>query len=906
MQQNLRDEISFLGEQLGDVIRQIEGEEAFQCIERIRLLARDFRRGDDRARAELADMISDLNRSRMRVVIRAFSIFLDLANLAEDRHRIRVLRHRHRTSESGMRGQSIHDAMTMLRDRNTDGSDVTEMIRGLDVELVFTAHPTEAKRRSVRAKLRHLRNQLQELDRELLPTERREIVDRIRCELIKLWQTDLVRPMRPTVMQEVERGLSIKRVLWDTAPKIIDDLRDAVRVEFPDVKTEVGPVLHFGSWIGGDRDGHPFVTTDVTSRAVRWLKNEALEFHRRACQRLQESLSFSSPYSVGADAMQIDVAKRLRQWPALLSLLDNIPPTEPYRRWLILIDWRLERTNLSIDEKVAEPGCYRSWQELAEDVRRIHDCLEGSTNELTIRYEIRPWLDRIAIFGFHLARLDIRQDAAAHRAAVDDLLQAAGIFDERSALDDRKRCNMLMDCFHQPIDVDEQMLRSETRETIKLFRWMAESVTKNGYESLGGYVVSMTRQPSDLLHVLWLWQFARQNDATCIPIIPLFETIDDLKRADQTLASIMDNDIYRKHVAHWDNRQTVMLGYSDGTKDGGYLAACWALFDAQVRLSKVAKDRELELIFFHGRGGSLGRGGGPAARSILALPQNSFDGKLRLTEQGEVLAERYDDPHIAYRHLEQILWAAILASMSDRPTAKPQWHEIMQRLAKDSRIAYRQLIDAPNFVEFFRKTTPLDAIEAFPIGSRPSRRTDTKGLDGLRAIPYVFSWTQCRWLVPAWYGIGASASALKRDNPQAYAELGKMYQDWPFFQAIIDNATLALAKADVSIGRLYAQLADDDPQMTRFCEQIHQEYIATRQAVLDITSTTELLQRIGWLRDSIHVRNYYTDPLNMIQVELLRRIQSGEETGDAEDIDSLTYLTRMTINGVASGMRTTG
>jgi phosphoenolpyruvate carboxylase len=422
----------------------------------------------------------------------------------------------------------------------------------------------------------------------------------------------------------------------------------------------------------------------------------------------------------------------------------------------------------------------------------------------------------------------------------------------------------------------------------------------------------MTHTPSDVLSVLWLWEQtapATPSDdqpSYNLPTIPLFETIEGLQGSADVVDQLLHIPEYRRHVVGDGDRQVVMLGYSDSTKDGGYLAACWALYWAQKELSRVAATHGVEMIYFHGRGGALGRGGGPTARSILSLPPHSFSGALRLTEQGEVLAERYDNPEVARRHLEQLAWAALLSVSGSSQPASDQWLDILHQLADTSRVAYRQLVERPGFVEYFRRTTPISEIEQLPIGSRPARRRGGNRLSDLRAIPWVFSWTQCRCLIPAWYGIGAAVDEGSKSHPGLLAELRHMYQQWPFFRATIDNAVLALAKTDIKIANHYAQLAQDETRLASIAEEIAAEYTRTLHAVLEISGQNELLDDVPWLQRSLRFRNPYVDPLNLIQTELLRRLQEREASPGREDDTELRHLLRLTIKGVASGMRNTG
>jgi len=438
-----------------------------------------------------------------------------------------------------------------------------------------------------------------------------------------------------------------------------------------------------------------------------------------------------------------------------------------------------------------------------------------------------------------------------------------------------------------------------------VFAVLGKAAGTLGAESLGGHIISMTHALSDVLAALWLSRL-HGAQGPAMDIVPLFETINDLAHAPAIVRDMLDDPAYRRHLRRRGDVQTVMIGYSDSTKDGGYLAACWALYEAQSVLSALARERGVRLIFFHGRGGSLGRGGGPAARSILALPPESLGAGLRMTEQGEVLADRYDDPQIAGRHLEQVIWATLAASVAPLSPPRPAWQEAMTELARDALAAYRGLIDAPGFLAFFEQATPIVEIESLPIASRPAHRQGIRSLAGLRAIPWVFAWTQNRCMIPAWYGIGAAFQVYGRAHPEGWQMLREMYAGWPFFRATIDNAVLALSKADLDIGRMYAQLVEDAEARERIWALISSEYGRSRDAVLMVNGQEGLLGEIPWLQQSIRVRNPNTDPLNMIQVEWLRRLREAERRGDTQRQAECRELLRLTIEGVAAGMRTTG
>ncbi len=907
----LREEIAVLGEMLGDTIQDIAGSDALAMVEDFRRLAWDRRSGDREASVEMQRMIGTLDDDQLRVVIRAFSIFLDLANLAEDRQRVRVLKKREQDAYPNARDESIRAAIVRLKQSGMSERDMQQLINHLHIELVITAHPTEAKRRSVRSKLRKLRELLTGFDLPQDPSRRGRTLRSIQAELAKLWQTDVIRPWRPSVMQEVQRGLSIKPVLWDVIPQILDELRGALAETYGGETLQTRPCITFGSWIGGDRDGHPDVTADITQQTFMWLRQAALEFHLYACGELFDSLSLSQRQMRVEDTLSRAVVSSCQLWPLVEREINEIPPNEVCRRWLGVIRWRLDQTRRVALDGNEVFGAYRSASELGTDVSVLLRAVQNSPSGDLLAEEVQAWLDRIETFGFHLARLDVRQDARQYRSVWNEVVQQAGICADPEALSELQRQQLLIQTLDSRLDVVTSRLSPLTADTLQLFRLLHRVMQSFGPESLGGHVISMTHCPSDVLTVLWFWrqtaiaESSRSDKSTCLlPIVPLFETIDDLRAAPQILAGILGTPEYRQLLKTQGDHQIVMLGYSDSTKDGGYLSACWSLFEAQRELHAMAADHGVDLTFFHGRGGALGRGGGPTARSIRSLPAGTFHGSLRLTEQGEVLADRYDDPVIARRHIEQVAWSSLLVSGEPAPHVKAEWLTTMEKLADISYQKYRELVEQPDFVDFFRRATPIAEVEQLPIGSRPARRRGGGSLKDLRAIPWVFSWTQCRCLIPAWYGLGTAAHECLRDEPSRRV-LQSMYRDWPFFRATIDNAELALAKTDLDIAAQYAGLAQDSVTLACIGALIADEFRRTRDAVLAIAQQEELLDSIPWLKESIRVRNRYLDPLSLIQVELLRRLRDASDLNDAQT-EELRHLVRLTINGLAAGMRTSG
>lgn len=922
----LKRDVRLLGDLLADTITELAGERIRSLVDQIRQLARERRSGRPGAEEELASRISGLTEAEAREVTRAFGLFFDMSNLAEDRHRVRVLRHRESESRGRPLGESLAAAVQQLKAAGASAEQVRQALSRLAIELVFTAHPSEAKRRSIRAKLRRMQQALQRLDDDgLLPRERADLERTLRTELGTLWLTDFLRPTRPTVLQEVDRGLSIAPRLWEVIPRVYGALRRALRAEYPGAEFEVPVFLRFGSWMGGDRDGNPFVTADVTEKAFASLRSSAIERHLSACNDLFEFLTFSTTESEVDNALANGLTAACERWPALAVEVERIPPREMYRRWLTMMRWRLgQSARVSVYSPIPE-GAYRDGPQVAADLQVLLDSLRKHHGE-HVEDEVLAWFDLIRVFGLHFTRLDVRQDARRYGEAMSEIFSALKLAENYAELSEAEKQALLTRTMPWQQSIPEETLSPLTRDTLATARLLRGATLALGSEAIGGSIISLTEAPSEVLAVLWLWKWtlaevgrmgrhAGVPEPTELKIVPLFEKIRDLAQAAETLEGMFANPAYRAHLAQQGDRQMVMLGYSDSTKDGGYLAACWGLYRAQRELSQVAARYRVQLTFFHGRGGSLGRGGGPAARGILSLPPEALDGTLRLTEQGEVLAERYDDVHIAFRHLEQVSWATLVASALPElrgPVPKTANVEevagpLMQRLAERSYSAYRELVDQPGFIRFFGVATPVDEIENLPIASRPARRRGERTLADLRAIPWVFSWTQNRCLIPAWYGLGTAFAELRDQDPEGWRLLSSLYREWPFFTATIDNACLALAKVELAIAHRYSELMEEDEETRqRLWSLISAEYQRSRSTVLQITGQSELLSSTPWLQRSIEARNPFVDPINLLQIELLRRRRAITSAPADQGDDPLRDLLRLTVQGIAAGMRTTG
>lgn len=911
-ERKLRAEIRSLGELLGTVLREQAGDEAFEHVEQVRALAKQRRSGDEAAERSLRDLVASLDEGQLAGTVQALSVFFDLANLAEDRHRVRVIRERQRGARTaGI--ESIDSAIAMFRKSGMEADDVQRLLDRLAVEFVFTAHPTEAKRRSIREKVRDMREDLRQLDDPLLtPRERRRLNQRLRGDLTAMWQTNFVRFRRPTVLEELDRSLFFAGNLWRVTPRLYRELRDALAEHFPDASFTIPPLLRFGTWIGGDRDGNPNVTADVTRSALLTLRANALRRHIEQASLTRRALSMSTNKTGVSDELVAAFEGACERWPMLRQRTQHLSESEPYRRFLHVVQWRLEQAAQAKPLEQPPDGAYANSGEFADDLRLIRESLRANRGESIAEAHLDDWICQADVFGFHLMRLDVRQESTWYHEVMAEVLGHLGVSNDYAHLDETNRQRVLSDSMPCTQAIDASQLSEQAQETVSLFRLLASVCAMSGPKGLGAHVISMTHQPSDVLAVLWLCQWASHQEGLPdgrlpMPISPLFETIDDLKHAPQTIEAMLSNKAYVEHVRALDNKQVVMIGYSDSTKDGGYLAACWYLNDAQVAIERVTSQHDIDVVFFHGRGGSLGRGGGPAARSIISLPPETLRSGMRITEQGEVLAERYDDPEIAHRHLEQVLgatlaWASQAGVQRDKEETQSRL-EVVAEMAETSRRVYRQLVDRSGFIAYFEQVTPIEQIEQLPIGSRPSRRAGERSLEKLRAIPWVFSWTQCRHMIPAWYGLGSALSEQMK-TPAGRSQMKTLYANDPFFRATIDNAELALAKADMGIAHVHACLAEDAQVREAIWSDIREEYERSRKAVLGLTGKRQLLANVPWLKRSIDVRNPYVDPLNFIQVELFRRLRSLPE--DDPTHARVAAIIRLSIQGIAGGLRTTG
>ncbi len=915
----LRRDVRLLGNILGEILRQQEGQAVFEQEEAIRLAAKQWRAtGDEAAFERLSRHCETLDDAHVWPILKAFTTYFHLVNLAEEQHRVRVLRAR----EAAQRGQPLRDSLAeavhQLRAAGFTPAQVQQVLARIRVEFVLTAHPTEPKRRSVLYKLRHIARILDQLEtRRLLPREREALLTELRAWVTLLWQTNEVRLRRPTVLDEVHQGLwYFDQVLFDTVPQVHRALRRALRQAYPGHEFRWGPLVRFGSWIGGDRDGNPYVTPEVTLRALRMHRGLARDRLVQGLRRLLSHLSVSSrrrPLSPDTRRWLLELRQ---QQPLVARELHARFPDEPLRHLVALLLHRLGDVFPEIAERfrrelVFQPRFYyASGDELARDLTRLEDELRRQGAEVVAEALVEPVRQQVSTFGLFTAQLDIRQHSHVHQTMIEEILEQAGWVSGYSRLPEDEKVRWLTRSLldGQMPTYDPVPLSDTTREMLLLLTLLRD-VLHNDPHALGVYLISMTEAPSDVLEVLWLMRLTgvdAAEEGRSMGIAPLFETIGDLHAAADIMRQLYANPAYRQHLAQRRHRQVVQLGYSDSTKDGGYVMANWALYRAQQRLAAEAQAQGVELILFHGRGGAVGRGGGPTHRAILGLPPAALQGAIRLTEQGEVIADRFGHPAIALRYMEQVLGAVLQVAAGLHPrTEAPEWRAAMDTLAEVGYQTYRRLVyETPEFLTYFYQATPIDVIGELTIGSRPARRKPGRSIEDLRAIPWVFAWMQSRHTLPGWYGLGTALHRwLARGKPYAEA-LARMYREWRFFQAMIDNAQMAMAKADWAIARRYAALVEDAQARERVFGYIVDEYQRARSAILRITGQRALLDNEPWLQQAIRLRNPYVDPLSLIQVGLLRRYRRLPP--DAPQREELLNALRLSIIGIAAGLKNTG
>ncbi|MCM3713799.1 phosphoenolpyruvate carboxylase [Alkalihalobacillus oceani] len=907
----LRRDVNKLGSILGEILVHHGGKSLFNKVEDIRTAAKQLRQSYNQDAYEaLKAQIQTLVPPERQQVIRAFSIYFHLVNIAEQTHRIRRRREYQLQDEEGVQPFSLEEAVLAVKQYGLPDQQVQEVLDDLSIELIMTAHPTEATKRTVLETQKRISLILQQFDHPLLTKKEKERLDEsLFNEVTALWQTNELRQRKPTVLDEVKNGLYyFKETLFDVLPDIHQELETQLDHYFPGHAWNVPNFLHFGSWIGGDRDGNPNVTPEITWETLKLQRRLVLDKYEEAVIELMRRFSQST--------------MRVELQPEFLSAIEREEKTyleegeawpieaELYRRKFAVMLKRLRHVGQSA-------AGYRSAEELLKDLQQVQESAEKHQPSGRKLKTLRKLIRQVQLFGFHLATLDIRNHSGEHELAIGEILRVVNLCDNYAGLDEDEKVRILKQVLSEPrpLMLLQEDYSKETQEIFKVFQMIKKAHQEFGSRSIEVYLVSMTQSASDLLEVLVLAKeagiYRLHADGTVesgLHVAPLLETVDDLIAGPHIMKQLFEMDVYKKHLEQRGNHQEIMLGYSDGSKDGGTLTANWKLFKAQQEIHEMAKDFNIRLKFFHGRGGSLGRGGGPLYRSILSQPVETLGDGVKITEQGEVLSSRYLLEDIAYRNLEQAASALLSASAKVSNEAEPRhfrekaWEEAMEEISRHSLKKYQQLVFGDSdFLTYFKQATPLRELGELNIGSRPMSRKNSERFEDLRAIPWVFAWTQCRQMLPAWYAAGTGLEAFAAKSDENLTLLQEMYQKWPFFQSTVNNLQMALMKADLSTAKEYITLVEDEAMANRIFADIQAEYKRTEDVLLKISGSKQLLDHTPNIQESVHRRNPYVDPLNFLQVNLIQKMRESDEQSD----ELLTEVL-LTISGIAAGLVNTG
>lgn len=921
----LSEQVNLLGAMLGDAIRRRYGADALERVETLRTLCKEAEAtGDPEPRERAAALVADASLPEIRELVAAFTSFFHLVNQAEKQEIVRINRER---SREGVRPESLRDAVQRLKDQGVDLGELRQRIGALDIQPTLTAHPTEARPPAVLAKQRRLSALLLQLSRtHPTPDERERILDAIDTQVTLLLATDEVRRERPSVMDEVDQGLHfLLGAIWDVVPQIHDDLVRAVEAVYGET-LDPGPFLRYRSWIGSDRDGNPFVTAEVTRDTLRRQRRRVLRRYRGLLAELGEELTVSDRQVDVPDALTASIRRDLEAMGLEADSAAEALGTkahQPFQLKIALMRRRLRELIRAAREDAGGPAEGPGYD--ARVFRTDLDLLAASLDAVGLgrvaeRGRLAPLRVQARTFGFHLATLDVRQHSEVHEKAVTALLSAAGVEPDYGALDEKARLEALEAALRRdgPLVADGAERPDDARSVLEAFEVVRDALEREP-ESIGSWIISMTHDVSDVLEPMLLakevglWSVDGEGRVRCpLDIVPLFETIEDLAESGHRTDALYAHPLYRSHLESRENLQEVMLGYSDSDKDGGYWMANHALHRAQAALGASAREAGVTLRLFHGRGGTVGRGGGRANRAILAMPAAARNGRIRFTEQGEVITFRYGLAPLARRHVEQIVGAMLLGyvdegaaaeSAEESPGDAGRLDAWMDRVADRSMEVYRALLNDPDFWPWFLRVTPIECISGLPIGSRPTSRSGGLSFEGLRAIPWVFSWTQIRAIVPGWYGAGTALHDLMTAEPESRDALRQAYGEWPFLKAVVDNALREMARSRMVIARLYAARLGEEGDEAML-GRLMKDFAKARDTLLSLSGETELLDHTPVIRKSIQLRNPYTDVLNLLQVELLERARSGD--CGADEASALTEALLASVNGVAAAMQSTG
>ncbi|MDP2963153.1 MAG: phosphoenolpyruvate carboxylase [Sulfurimicrobium sp.] len=926
----LRARVKLFGNLLGNVLKTQEDGHVLAAVEALRKgYIRLRKTGDPRLRLQLEKLVGALDPETLTHVVRAFSTYFSLVNLAEEsyQHQIR----RAQVRGGGALWTGSFDAT--LREFHAQGITAAQLQILLDKAAyipVLTAHPTESKRRTIMEHLRRIFLTGEQLDDPRAGKgQLRELTRQLEQQIQTLWKTDEVRTNKPQVRDEIKNGLFyFRESLFKAVPETYRYLEKAIeRVYGPELaegeQIRIPNILRFGSWIGGDRDGNPFVTPDTTVLALRLHKREILRHYLNEVSALSHVLTHSKRLCTISESMNESLLQDEQRFPAVFGDFPQRFGQEPYRRKLYVMRHRLRHglsmLDAELEGRAGTPfaDAYQSEQEFLTDLYLIRDSLISHGDSNTAHGELQDLIRQAETFGFYLVHLDIRQESTRHSEAVAELFAQLPGMPEYNALSEAGRLEALGGAISraQELKLDKSKLSEATRQTFEVLEVMARMRHEISPRAFGAYVISMTHAASHVMEVMFLASLAGLagrdgKEWFCnISISPLFETIADLEHIEPVMTTLLDNPVYAELVRCSGNLQEVMLGYSDSAKDGGILASVWSLYDAQTRITKLTQSRGIECRLFHGRGGTVGRGGGPTHEAILSQPEGTVRGQIKLTEQGEVLSFKYSNTETASYELSMGMTGLLKASTSlvrEPVEERRDFLGIMDKLAEDGEAAFRGLTDnTPGFIDYFYEATPLTEIGLMNIGSRPShRKKGDRSKGSVRAIAWVFGWGQSRHTMPAWFGIGTALENWRGNDPERLAKLQHMYQKWPFFRALLSNTQMALFKADMNIAARYAELAERRDEAFAIYQTIREEYYRTVTQVLNIADAKILIEENPTLALSLARRSPYLDPLNHIQVMLLKRTR--DESLPQELREQWTNPLLRSINAIAGGMRNTG
>jgi phosphoenolpyruvate carboxylase len=917
----LKEDIRLLGRLLGDVLRDQEGAAVFDVVETVRQTAVRFRRWDDpKAGAELTTLLKKLTREEANSVVRAFSYFSHLANIAEDQHHIRR-RRAHQLKGSTPNPSSVAYALERLKGAGVDQAAVEDFLRDALIAPVLTAHPTEVQRKSILDAEHDIARLLAERDLPRTPKEDKRNLQLLQARVATLWQTRMLRYEKLTVADEIENALSYYRSTFlRELPALYDDIEDELAAHFDGTpaKLDDAAYMQMGSWIGGDRDGNPNVNAATMQRALVRQATTIFDFYLDEVHALGAELSTSTLLVPASAALQ-----------ALADASPDHSPhrsDEPYRRALIGIYARLASTARELGatnilrKEVGHADPYHDPAEFHAELKVLAESLAANHGAILIAPRLQGLMRAALIFGFHLASLDMRQSSDVHEKVLAELFARAGVEGDYATLDEDAKIKLLLAELAQPrlLYTPYESYSETTNSELQILRTAREIRKRYGTRAIRNYIISHTETVSDLLEVLLLQKetglLRPSQGKNDVMVIPLFETIPDLQRAGDIMAEWMAIPVVAGLIEHQGRLQEVMLGYSDSNKDGGFLTSNWELYQAELKLVQVFEQANVKLRLFHGRGGTVGRGGGPSYDAILAQPPGTVNGQIRLTEQGEIISSKFSNPEIGRRNLELLVAATLEAGLmphgedAEAVARLARFEGVMAELSQRAYAAYRDLVyETPGFTDYFFAATPIAEIAELNLGSRPASRKSTRRIEDLRAIPWGFSWGQCRLLLPGWYGFGAAVSGWIADGngEERLALLREMGKEWPFFATLLSNMDMVLAKTDLAIASRYAELVPDAALRERIFKRISDEYGETLRCLEAVTGNEERLVNNPLLARSIQNRFAYLDPLNHLQVELIQRHRAL--TREPGQVDERVHRgIHLSINGVAAGLRNTG